>query len=61
MTDTDSLWPSPLRSLSTAVDRQHSDGVQGFVTKPAALVQPWVTKDIASLIADIQIQYCTTP
>ena len=45
---TDSLWLSPLRTLSTNSDRQHSAGVRGFVENPAALVQPWVAKDIAS-------------
>ena len=57
ITTTESLWLSPLRTCSTASDRAHTPGVRGFVANPAAMVQPWVSKDIASPVADIPASY----
>ena len=58
VTTTDSLWLSPLRTLSTNSERQHSAAVVCvFAENPTALVQPWVAKDIASPIADITTLY----
>ena len=57
ITSTSSFYHSPIRPTSTAADGAHTPGLRGFIQNPAAFVAPWIHKDVASNIDDIETVY----